>query len=92
MTIVKTKDGVELYLDDIKEVMLLNSSFNIPHYGWLIFWTLMFFPMAVCLVLYGLTQKKYTCVLLTAGIKEAHTFDETNYHLLRLKRGLSWVR
>ena len=85
MAIVETKDGKSFESEDISNVKLLDSSVDMVNPLWIVFWLLVFFPMAIALAIAGVVSKKYTCVITVNGGSEVHTFDKANYHLLNLR-------
>lgn len=85
MAIVETKEGKTFDLKDITKTKLLDSSVDMVNPLWIVFWLLLFFPMAIALAIAGVVSKKYTCLVDINGESEVHTFDKANFHLLYMR-------
>jgi hypothetical protein len=79
---VESKDGKVFDFTKIDEVKLLDSSVDIVNIWWIVFWVIIFFPIAIVLAVLGMSSKKYTCVVKSDDYNGVHTFDKVNYHRL----------
>lgn len=88
MSIVTSKDGQALDLNDVTECHLLEEKWDFPHIGWFILWTILFFPIgAIGPLIVGLMRHNYTCAIKFKRSKRIYTFNKKNYRLLQLHDG-----
>lgn len=80
----KAKDGKNFNLVDISAVQLVSTSMDFPNIYWIVFWFLFFFPVALVMMMMGLSRKKYTCIITVWGQKSMHDFDQAAYTLLKI--------
>jgi hypothetical protein len=85
ITIIATKDRQVLDLADVTEVLLLEESWDFPHWGWFIFWGIMLLPIGVLgPLVVGLFRRQYVCAIKFKKSKRLFTFNKKNYRLLQL--------
>jgi hypothetical protein len=83
MTNIKSKDGEYVQLRQVTRAEVLHTDLDFVNPIWIAVWVLLFFPVAIVLLIQGFSQKKYTCVLTIDGATKLMVLDKDNYLLLR---------
>lgn len=57
---VETKGWKRIPIDTISSCEVIGSAKDIPHWGWFVFWLLVFWPVIAVLIIMGITRTKHT--------------------------------
>ena len=71
-------NGVSMEVNNSSEVQLLSKDAQPVHWGWWVFWALIFWPAVLVIALISFFRKKYTVKV--DGV--VLILDENNYQLL----------
>jgi len=73
--IIKTKEGFKITVDGSTKFELLETVSDVVHWGWWVFWILIFWPALIITSIISLTRKAY----LVKVNDTVWTLDKANY-------------
>lgn len=81
---VKTEKGVKIPLDKIRNADIISQERDWPHWFWWICWLILFPPMWVILLIYGLCIKRYHVGLtFRNGSTGTYDFDSNEFEKIK---------
>lgn len=88
---IKSKDGPFVNTDDIESYLVVEDSKDWPHWGWLVFWCVVWWPCAAVWVMIGCNRIKYTVVAYNKDTPHGttHVFNAEQYGILVKEKGVN---